>query len=37
MVRLSEESTIDKAVELGKSLAEKIIAAAADNGIILQQ
>jgi len=36
MVRLSEESTIDKAVELGKSLAEKIIAAAADNGIIIQ-
>lgn len=36
MVRLSEDSTIDKAVELGKSLAGKIIAAAADNGITLQ-
>jgi len=36
MVRLSEDSTIDKAVELGKSLAHNIIAAAAENGIILQ-
>ena len=34
-VRLSENGTIDKAEELGKSLAEKIIAAAAEKGIII--
>lgn len=33
MVRISEENTIENATELGKSLAEKIIAAAAANGI----
>jgi len=35
MVRLSEDSTIDKAEELGKSLAGKIIAAAAAKGIVV--
>ncbi len=33
MVRLAEENTIENAEELGKSLAEKIISAAAVNGI----
>jgi porphobilinogen deaminase len=35
MVRLSEERTLDKAIELGKSLAENIIAIAALNGIVV--
>lgn len=35
MVRLSETGTIDKAEELGVSLAKKIIAAAAEKGIII--
>jgi len=35
-VRLFENGAVELAEELGKSLAEKIIAAAAENGIILQ-
>ena len=35
MVRLSENGTIDKAEELGISLAEKIIEAAAEKGIVI--